>query len=159
MGVVGPATNTVYQDCFGVRINDCCFPPQYETALEGDSTGSLQQMAYHTVNRRYREFLNLQTRLEEKPELRKFLKSQCLHQLSVKVLFPLTPVCVPSLLWGYPALSGHAWAVHDGRVLHCLCRADWRIFFFPACKFQCYKKHSCSHLNHSACFCSFVPYQ
>lgn len=89
-----------------VRINDCCFPPQYETALEGDSTGSLQQMAYHTVNRRYREFLNLQTRLEEKPELRKFLKSQCLHQLSVKVIFlffsfffsSLTLVCVPSLL-------------------------------------------------------------
>lgn len=157
LGVVGPATSTVYQDCFGVRINDCCFPPQYETALEGDSTGSLQQMAYHTVNRRYREFLNLQTRLEEKPELRKFLKSQCLHQLSVKVLFPLTPVCVPSLLWGYPALSGHAWAVHDGHVLHCLCRADWRIFFFPACKFQCYKNHPCSHLNHSACFCSSVP--
>ncbi|NWR62549.1 SNX19 protein, partial [Bucorvus abyssinicus] len=48
---------------------------KYETALEGESAGSLQQMAYHTVNRRYREFLNLQTRLEEKPELRKFLKN------------------------------------------------------------------------------------
>lgn len=60
-----------------VRVNEHCFPPQYETALEGEVAGSLQQMAYHTVNRRYREFLNLQTRLEEKPELRKFLKSQC----------------------------------------------------------------------------------
>lgn len=49
-------------------------------------------MAYHTVNRRYREFLNLQTRLEEKPELRKFLKSQCLHYLPKKILFSLTPV-------------------------------------------------------------------
>ncbi|XP_010177758.1 PREDICTED: sorting nexin-19, partial [Mesitornis unicolor] len=48
---------------------------KYETALEGESAGSLQQMAYHTVNRRHREFLNLQIRLEEKPELRKFLKN------------------------------------------------------------------------------------
>lgn len=56
-----------------------CLPPQYETALESEAAGSLQQVAYHTVNRRYREFLNLQTRLEEKPELRKFLKSQCLQ--------------------------------------------------------------------------------
>ncbi|PIO16081.1 hypothetical protein AB205_0201570 [Aquarana catesbeiana] len=31
-------------------------------------------MAYHTVNRRYREFLNLQTRLEERADLRKFVK-------------------------------------------------------------------------------------
>ncbi|CAI9539605.1 unnamed protein product [Staurois parvus] len=31
-------------------------------------------MAYHTVNRRYREFLNLQTRLEERADLRKFIK-------------------------------------------------------------------------------------
>lgn len=49
---------------------------QYETALGGDSSSGLQQLAYHTVNRRYREFLNLQTRLEEKPDLRKFIKSQ-----------------------------------------------------------------------------------
>lgn len=56
-----------------------CLLPQYETALESEAAGSLQQVAYHTVNRRYREFLNLQTRLEEKPELRKFLKSQCLQ--------------------------------------------------------------------------------
>ncbi|NXG64180.1 SNX19 protein, partial [Hemiprocne comata] len=60
---------------------------KYETALEGESTGSLQQMAYHTVNRRYREFLNLQTRLEEKPELRKFLK----NIKGPKKLFPELP--------------------------------------------------------------------
>ncbi|NWI70270.1 SNX19 protein, partial [Todus mexicanus] len=60
---------------------------KYETALEGESTGSLQQMAYHTVNRRYREFLNLQTRLEEKPELRKFLK----NIKGPKKLFPDLP--------------------------------------------------------------------
>ncbi|XP_010227091.1 PREDICTED: sorting nexin-19 [Tinamus guttatus] len=44
-------------------------------------------MAYHTVNRRYREFLNLQTRLEEKPELRKFLK----NIKGPKKLFPDLP--------------------------------------------------------------------
>ncbi|XP_009977953.1 PREDICTED: sorting nexin-19, partial [Tauraco erythrolophus] len=60
---------------------------KYETALEGDNSGSLQQMAYHTVNRRYREFLNLQTRLEEKPELRKFLK----NIKGPKKLFPDLP--------------------------------------------------------------------
>ncbi|NXH10665.1 SNX19 protein, partial [Bucco capensis] len=60
---------------------------KYETALEGESTGSLQQMAYHTVNRRYREFLNLQTRLEEKAELRKFLK----NIKGPKKLFPDLP--------------------------------------------------------------------
>uniref|UniRef100_A0A3Q2FGA4 Sorting nexin 19b n=1 Tax=Cyprinodon variegatus TaxID=28743 RepID=A0A3Q2FGA4_CYPVA len=43
---------------------------KYET-----SVGSpLQPVAYHMVNRRYSEFLNLQTRLEEKAELRKLIK-------------------------------------------------------------------------------------
>ncbi|NWX48771.1 SNX19 protein, partial [Steatornis caripensis] len=60
---------------------------KYETALEGENAGSLQQMAYHTVNRRYREFLNLQTRLEEKPELRKFMK----NIKGPKKLFPDLP--------------------------------------------------------------------
>ncbi|NXX22653.1 SNX19 protein, partial [Podargus strigoides] len=60
---------------------------KYETALEGESTGSLQQVAYHTVNRRYREFLNLQTRLEDKSELRKFLK----NIKGPKKLFPDLP--------------------------------------------------------------------
>ncbi|KAJ6656031.1 hypothetical protein lerEdw1_004436 [Lerista edwardsae] len=48
---------------------------KYETTLDSENTSSLQQVAYHTVNRRYREFLNLQTRLEEKPDLRKFIKN------------------------------------------------------------------------------------
>ncbi|KAM3923291.1 sorting nexin-19 [Leptodactylus fuscus] len=47
---------------------------KYDTALDSQSLGTLQPMAYHTVNRRYREFLNLQTRLEEKAELRRFIK-------------------------------------------------------------------------------------
>ncbi|MEQ2239472.1 hypothetical protein ILYODFUR_004778 [Ilyodon furcidens] len=47
--------------------------------LESIQTGSenptpIQPVAYHLVNRRYSEFLNLQTRLEEKAELRKLIK-------------------------------------------------------------------------------------
>ncbi|KAL2085845.1 hypothetical protein ACEWY4_019165 [Coilia grayii] len=45
---------------------------KYETALESENPCSV---AYHMVNRRYSEFLNLQTRLEEKPELRKIIKN------------------------------------------------------------------------------------
>ncbi|XP_059932238.1 sorting nexin-19 isoform X1 [Gadus macrocephalus] len=39
-----------------------------------DGPGAGPPVAYHTVNRRYSEFLNLQTRLEEKQELRKLIK-------------------------------------------------------------------------------------
>ncbi|KAM4652063.1 sorting nexin-19 [Discoglossus pictus] len=60
---------------------------KYDTALDSQSLGTLQPMAYHTVNRRYREFLNLQTRLEEKAELRKFVK----HIKGPKKLFPDLP--------------------------------------------------------------------
>lgn len=49
---------------------------QYETTLESDNPCAEQPLAYHTVNRRYSEFLNLQTRLEEKQELRKIIKSE-----------------------------------------------------------------------------------
>ncbi|CAB1458510.1 unnamed protein product, partial [Pleuronectes platessa] len=67
---------------------------KYETAMGFESPGSLQSgsddaevvqttlenpsriqpVAYHMVNRRYSEFLNLQTRLEEKTDLRKLSK-------------------------------------------------------------------------------------
>ncbi|XP_037697903.1 sorting nexin-19 isoform X4 [Choloepus didactylus] len=60
---------------------------KYETALDSENNSGLQQLAYHTVNRRYREFLNLQTRLEEKPELRKFIK----NVKGPKKLFPDLP--------------------------------------------------------------------
>lgn len=60
---------------------------KYETALNGENSSGLQQLAYHTVNRRYREFLNLQTRLEEKPDLRKFIK----NIKGPKKLFPDLP--------------------------------------------------------------------
>lgn len=52
------------------------FVLQYETAVDSENPENLQPLAYHTVNRRYSEFLNLQTRLEEKPELRKIIKSE-----------------------------------------------------------------------------------
>ncbi|XP_059186835.1 sorting nexin-19 [Centropristis striata] len=46
-----------------------------EVLLSGcDNPLPIQPVAYHTVNRRYSEFLNLQTRLEEKTELRKLIK-------------------------------------------------------------------------------------
>ncbi|GAA6225133.1 sorting nexin-19 [Lates japonicus] len=43
-----------------------------QTSCENPSC--IQPVAYHMVNRRYSEFLNLQTRLEEKTELRKLIK-------------------------------------------------------------------------------------
>ncbi|XP_015282000.1 PREDICTED: sorting nexin-19 [Gekko japonicus] len=60
---------------------------KYETTLDSENTSSVQQVAYHTVNRRYREFLNLQTRLEEKADLRKFIK----NVKGPKKLFPDLP--------------------------------------------------------------------
>uniref|UniRef100_A0A671F3G0 Sorting nexin-19 n=1 Tax=Rhinolophus ferrumequinum TaxID=59479 RepID=A0A671F3G0_RHIFE len=60
---------------------------KYETALDGENSSGLQQLAYHTVNRRYREFLNLQTRLEEKSDLRKFIR----NVKGPKKLFPDLP--------------------------------------------------------------------
>ncbi|XP_073673687.1 sorting nexin-19 [Garra rufa] len=60
---------------------------KYETAMDTENPESLQPMAYHTVNRRYSEFLNLQTRLEEKPELRKILK----NVKGPKKIFPELP--------------------------------------------------------------------
>ncbi|XP_067827094.1 sorting nexin-19 isoform X2 [Heptranchias perlo] len=60
---------------------------KYETALDTENPGTLQQVAYHTVNRRYSEFLNLQTRLEEKAELRKLIK----NVKGPKKLFPDLP--------------------------------------------------------------------
>ncbi|XP_072094647.1 sorting nexin-19 isoform X1 [Mobula birostris] len=60
---------------------------KYETALDTDNPGTLQQVAYHTVNRRYSEFLNLQARLEEKAELRKLMK----NVKGPKKLFPDLP--------------------------------------------------------------------
>ncbi|XP_026877031.2 sorting nexin-19 isoform X1 [Electrophorus electricus] len=60
---------------------------KYETAVDSENPGTVQPVAYHMVNRRYSEFLNLQTRLEEKSELRKILK----HVKGPKKIFPDLP--------------------------------------------------------------------
>ncbi|XP_062340944.1 sorting nexin-19a [Osmerus eperlanus] len=59
---------------------------KYETLVDAECLGALQPVAYHTVNRRYSEFLNLQTRLEVKPDLRKMIKSKDIK--GPKKLFP-----------------------------------------------------------------------
>ncbi|XP_018546495.1 sorting nexin-19a [Lates calcarifer] len=48
---------------------------KFETVTEAENDATVQSMSCHTVNRRYSEFLNLQTRLEEKPELKKLIKN------------------------------------------------------------------------------------
>lgn len=41
-----------------------------------ETLSPIQSVAYHMVNRRYSEFLNLQTRLEERNDLRKLIKGR-----------------------------------------------------------------------------------
>ncbi|KAM3601279.1 uncharacterized protein V6R79_010186 [Siganus canaliculatus] len=49
---------------------------KFETvAVAAEDGGTLQPVSCHTVNRRYSEFLNLQTRLEEKPDVKKAIKN------------------------------------------------------------------------------------
>ncbi|XP_076024896.1 sorting nexin-19a [Genypterus blacodes] len=49
---------------------------KFETLIQSESSSSSSSPAVcHTVDRRYSEFLNLQTRLEEKPEFKKFIKT------------------------------------------------------------------------------------
>lgn len=48
---------------------------KYETVADTDSGSTDQTTEYHTVNRRYSEFLNLQTRLEERSDLKKVIKN------------------------------------------------------------------------------------
>ncbi|XP_078122296.1 sorting nexin-19a isoform X1 [Sander vitreus] len=48
---------------------------KFEKMVEAENSGPLQPASCHTVNRRYSEFLNLQTRLEEKPEVKKVIKN------------------------------------------------------------------------------------
>lgn len=49
---------------------------QFETVTEAENAGTPQPASCHTVHRRYSEFLNLQTRLEENPEVKKVIKSK-----------------------------------------------------------------------------------
>ncbi|CAL8276284.1 unnamed protein product [Arctogadus glacialis] len=64
---------------------------KYEAVVDSECQSLLQpatpHTTSHTVNRRYSEFLNLQTRLEERPELKKFIK----NIKGPKKLFPDLP--------------------------------------------------------------------
>ncbi|XP_051970248.1 sorting nexin-19-like [Xyrauchen texanus] len=60
---------------------------KYETAADSESSSSDQPVAKHMVNRRYSEFLNLQTRLEERSDLKKVIK----NVKGPKKLFPDLP--------------------------------------------------------------------
>lgn len=63
-----------------VQKNKHAIPPlsvsQFETVGEAENSGTLQTASCHTVNRRYSEFLNLQTRLEDNPEVKRVIKSK-----------------------------------------------------------------------------------
>uniref|UniRef100_A0A8C2XBX8 Sorting nexin 19a n=1 Tax=Cyclopterus lumpus TaxID=8103 RepID=A0A8C2XBX8_CYCLU len=48
---------------------------KFEKMATAEDSETLQPVSSHTVNRRYSEFLNLQTRLEEKPEVKKVIKN------------------------------------------------------------------------------------
>ncbi|XP_068572666.1 sorting nexin-19a [Cebidichthys violaceus] len=48
---------------------------KFETMAATENSETLQPVSCHTVNRRYSEFLNLQTRFEEKPEVKKVIKN------------------------------------------------------------------------------------
>ncbi|XP_055004631.1 sorting nexin-19a [Boleophthalmus pectinirostris] len=48
---------------------------KFDTINESENGGAQHSFTSHTINRRYSEFLNLQTRLEEKPEMKKLLKN------------------------------------------------------------------------------------
>ncbi|KAF7667384.1 hypothetical protein LDENG_00066910 [Lucifuga dentata] len=48
---------------------------KFEMVVHSESSSKLSPVVCRTVNQRYSEFLNLQTHLEEKPELKKLLKN------------------------------------------------------------------------------------
>ncbi|KAM4546020.1 LOW QUALITY PROTEIN: sorting nexin-19a [Odontesthes bonariensis] len=64
---------------------------KFETVADGDNAGTLPPVACHTVNRRYSEFLNLQTRLEEKSDVKKLIK----NVKGPKKMFPDLPFGSP----------------------------------------------------------------
>lgn len=65
-----------YETAMGCENQESMQPvsEEAEAAAGSDSPSAVQQIAYHMVNRRYSEFLNLQTRLEERSDLRKLIK-------------------------------------------------------------------------------------
>lgn len=65
-----------YETAMGCENQESLQPISEEAEAQAgsDSPSAVLQIAYHMVNRRYREFLNLQTRLEERSDLRKLIK-------------------------------------------------------------------------------------
>lgn len=65
-----------YETAMGCENQESMQPitEEAEAPTSSENPSVVQQIAYHMVNRRYSEFLNLQTRLEERPELRKLIK-------------------------------------------------------------------------------------
>ncbi|XP_055022884.1 LOW QUALITY PROTEIN: sorting nexin-19 [Boleophthalmus pectinirostris] len=65
-----------YETAMGCENQESMQPisEEAEAQATSDSPTAVQQIAYHMVNRRYSEFLNLQTRLEERADLRKLIK-------------------------------------------------------------------------------------
>nr|XP_015816382.2 sorting nexin-19 isoform X1 [Nothobranchius furzeri]XP_054586545.1 sorting nexin-19 isoform X1 [Nothobranchius furzeri] len=63
------------------------FNVQFETPADGDTPDTARPATCRTVRRRYSEFLNLQARLEEKPEVKKLIK----HVKGPKKMFPDLP--------------------------------------------------------------------
>lgn len=65
-----------YETAMGCESQESLQPisEEAEASTGSDSPSAVQQIAYHMVNRRYSEFLNLQTRLEERSDLRKLIK-------------------------------------------------------------------------------------
>lgn len=65
-----------YETAMGCESHESLQPisEEAEAPTGSDSPSAVQQIAYHMVNRRYSEFLNLQTRLEERSDLRKLIK-------------------------------------------------------------------------------------
>ncbi|XP_013862120.1 sorting nexin-19a isoform X2 [Austrofundulus limnaeus] len=57
---------------------------KFETVTDGDDADARQPAVCHTVSRRYSEFLNLQARLEERPDIKKLIK----NVKSPKKIFP-----------------------------------------------------------------------
>ncbi|XP_069572514.1 sorting nexin-19a [Brachyistius frenatus] len=64
---------------------------KFEMVTDTDNASSLEPSACHTVNRRYSEFLNLQTRLEERPEIKRVIK----NVKGPKKMFPDLPFGSP----------------------------------------------------------------
>ncbi|XP_017287401.1 sorting nexin-19a isoform X2 [Kryptolebias marmoratus] len=64
---------------------------KFETAADGEDADAAQPAVCHTVNRRYSEFLNLQARFEERPDVKKLIK----NVKSPKKIFPDLPFGSP----------------------------------------------------------------